>query len=281
MNSGALFDGNGLRPGLYDASVACLDPPMTVTPFDGTVDAMTAVMATARARDDRMGEFAAMYAAVTRRVRGLAAQGSFADSERMAGFVDLFAARFLEAVRARDEGRPVTRSWSVAFSASGRWRTGVLRNLLLGMTAHIGLDLGIVAAEVATGPTGHGLDAMRADFDSINAVLASLVPAVENAVSELSPAIGLLDRAGGAADAFAIARVINVARDIAWANANELAPLDPDSRAQAIDHLDEEVAERARLIENPGFVMSSVFLPIRLMERRSLGDSMDVLGAIA
>ena len=75
--------------------------------------------------------------------------------------------------------------------------------------------------------------------------------------------------------------MINVARDIAWANANELAPLDPDSRAQAIVHLDEEVAERARLIENPGFVMSSVFLPIRLMERRSLGDSMDVLGAIA
>lgn len=257
-----------------------MDPRMSVTPFDGTVDAMAAVVASARSRDDRIGEFAAMYAAVTRRVRTLAQQGSFADSGRMAAFVDLFAARFLDAVAARDAGRPVTRSWSVAFDAARQWRTGLLRNLLLGMTAHIGLDLGIVAAQTATGPTGHGLDAMHADFDSINEVLAALVPAVMAAVGELSPAIGLLDKAGGQADAFAIDRVISVARDIAWRNAGELAPLDAAARARAIDHLDEEVAERASLIVHPGFVMSSVFLPIRLMERRSLSDSMDVLGSI-
>lgn len=253
---------------------------MATTPFDATVGAMAGVTARARSEGDRVGEFAAMYSAVTRRIRHLALQGSFDDVDRMAAFVDRFAARYLDAVAARDAGHPVTRSWSVVFDAAKEWRPGVLQNLLLGMTAHIGLDLGVVAAEVATGPTGQGLDSMRPDFDAVNDVLSSLVPNVEAAVGRLSPAIGLLDRAGGRADAFAVARVIAVARDLAWRNANELAGLDATDRAAAVTHIDHEVAEMAQAIAHPGPLMSSVLLPIRLMERRSVSESMDVLGSI-
>ncbi|MBK9739713.1 MAG: hypothetical protein IPO93_09375 [Actinobacteria bacterium] len=70
---------------------------MAASPFDGTVDALAAVVSTARARGDRMGEFAAMYGAVTRRVRMLASQGAFDDADRMAAFVETFALRFLDA----------------------------------------------------------------------------------------------------------------------------------------------------------------------------------------
>jgi hypothetical protein len=253
---------------------------MSPTPFDGTVDAMAAVMQQAREQEDRIGEFAAMYGAVTRRVRYLAERGAFEDADRMAAFVDRFAARFLDAVTARDEKRPVTRSWSAAFVAAGEWRIGVLRNLLLGMTAHIGLDLGVVAAEVASGAGSTGLEGMRPDFDAVNDVLSSLVPRVEAAVGQLSPAIGLLDKAGGRADAFAISRVIAVARDMAWRNALELTSLATSERAGAVDHIDAEVAEMAHAMVHPGLAMSSLFLPIRAMERRSLGESMDVLGSI-
>jgi hypothetical protein len=253
---------------------------MATSPFDGTVAAMSAVTARARANNDRIGEFAAMYTAVTRRVRHLAEEGAFADADRMAAFVERFAARFLDAVAARDAQRPVTKSWSAAFTAAREWRPGVLQNLLLGMTAHIGLDLGVVAADVATGPAGRGLQEMRPDFDAINDVLASLVPNVESAVGRLSPGIALLDKAGGRADAFAVARVIAVARDLAWRNATELTTLNPAARVTATAHMDTEVSEMSRLIAHPGPIMSAVLLPIRLRERRSLAESIDVLGNI-
>jgi F420-0:gamma-glutamyl ligase-like protein len=121
---------------------------------------------------------------------------------------------------------------------------------------------------------------MRPDFDAVNDVLSSLVPRVEAAVGQLSPAIGLLDKAGGRADAFAISRVIAVARDMAWRNALELTSLATSERAGAVDHIDAEVAEMAHAMVHPGLAMSSLFLPIRAMERRSLGESMDVLGSI-
>lgn len=250
------------------------------TPFDATVDGMAAVVARAGERGDRLGEFAAMYGAVTRRVRALAGEGTFEDGARMAAFVDRFAARYLDALAAAQAGRPVTRSWSVAFTAAGSWRPCVLQHLLLGMTAHIGLDLGIVAAEVASGPNGVGLDRMRPDFDGINDVLASLVPRVEAAVGELSPAIGLLDKAGGRADALAVARVLSLSRRLAWHTATELAPLTGRARADAIDRLDRLVAEQARIIAHPGLILSSVLLPIRIAERRSVAECITVLGGI-
>ena len=250
------------------------------SPFDGTVDAMADLIARTRDRNDRIAEFAAMYGAVTRRVRALSEVGSFDDADRMAAFVDRFAARFLGAVAAVDAGQPVTRSWSVVFKAAASWRPTVLQHLTLGMTAHIGLDLGVVAAEVASVPGGSGLDGLRPDFDAINDVLGSLVPAVQAAIGRLSPAIGLLDAAGGRADALAVSRVIGVARALAWSSAVELTPLTGRERAAAIAEIDERVAIASRAIAHPGPVMSSILLPIRLMERRSVAEAVDELAKI-
>jgi hypothetical protein len=106
------------------------------------------------------------------------------------------------------------------------------------------------------------------------------VPSVEGAVGLLSPAIGLLDKLGGRADALAVSRVIAVARALAWHAATELAPLQGSARADAIDRIDREVAELSRLIAHPGLVLSSVLLPIRLSERQSVAASIVVLGSI-
>ena len=241
---------------------------------------MTALVARARQDGDRIGEFAAMYSVVTRRVRYLAGQGAFGDADRMAVFVARFAARFLDAVTAAQARTPVTQSWAVCFSAAGQWRPIILQHLLAGMNAHIGLDLGVVAAELASAPGSAGLEAMRPDFDGINSVLAALVPQVEAAVGQLSPAIGLLDKAGGTADALAVSKVIATARDIAWHSATELTPLSGGARVSAIRRIDGEVAELGHRIVHPGPLASSVLLRIRLTERRSVAEAIDVLGSI-
>lgn len=253
---------------------------MPRSPFDDTVEAVARVVDQSRTRGDRAGFFAAMYGAVTRHVRDLALQGSFDDADRMAQFVATFAARYLDAVAARDAGGRMTKSWQVAFDEAAKWRPGVLQHLLMGMSAHIGLDLGVVAAEVATGPHGQGLDALRPDFNAVNDVLASLVPKVEGAVDQLSPAISLLDRAGGQADEFAVSRAIAVARELAWRNATELCGIDSERRNAAMAHMDDEVAELVSAFARPGLVVSGVLLPIRMMERRSISETIDVLGSI-
>ena len=96
----------------------------------------------------------------------------------------------------------------------------------------------------------------------------------------VAQAIGLLDAAGGRADALAVSRVIGVARALAWSSAVELTPLTGRERAAAIAEIDERVAIASRAIAHPGPVMSSILLPIRLMERRSVAEAVDELAKI-
>jgi hypothetical protein len=49
---------------------------------------------------------------------------------------------------------------------------------------------------------------------------------------------------------------------------------------EAIDRIDRRVALLASAIVHPGLILSSVLLPIRLSERRSVAESIVVLGAI-
>ncbi len=106
------------------------------------------VTVTARQRRDRLGLFAVMYRQTTRTVRNRVAAGHFDDSERMCPFVERFAGRYLAPLAAYQAGQPVPRSWRVAFQASASRDTIILQHLLLGMNAHINLDLAVVAAVV-------------------------------------------------------------------------------------------------------------------------------------
>ena len=102
-------------------------------------------MDAARRESDRRGWFSALYRQTTRAVRDRTAAGAFDDPERMGRFVERFAARYLEPLRAHHDGRPVPRCWRTAFEAGGDHL--ILQHLLLGMNAHVNLDLAVVAAE--------------------------------------------------------------------------------------------------------------------------------------
>jgi hypothetical protein len=115
-----------------------------------------------------------------------------------------------------------TRSWELALQATAASRPIMLQHLLVGINAHINLDLGIAAAETAP---GHALAGLRRDFDRINEIIASLITRVEHHIAEVSPWIGLLDRIGGRHDEVIVRFSIEVARTEAWRFAVELAPL--------------------------------------------------------
>ena len=174
----------------------------------------------------RIGYFVALYERVTSNVRhALIAGNVFDDGPRMEKLDVVFANRFIEAWEQHVSGQKPTESWGAAFSRLDDPGPLVVQHLMLGMNAHINLDLGIAAATVA--PTPAQLESLRADFNRINDVLARLVKMVEVQLTTICPPLSRL------ADLVTVEERIfdfgmATSRDVAWKLAKDLvgAPRD-------------------------------------------------------
>lgn len=244
--------------------------------FDVTIAALQAIVDRSAARQERAGYFAAMYLAVTHTVRLRADAGRFADAARMERFVAGFAARYLDAHESWRSGSGTTEAWRVAFDTSERWRPVILQHLLLGINAHINLDLGVAAAELGDGSPS----AVRADFDAINDVLAELVDACQAVLGDVSPWLGLVDRIGGSGDETLIRFSLRAARRQAWAVAGRLGPLAGQARAAAIVDCDRTAAAVGRRVAHPGIWASAILLLVRGRERARPADVIALLAAV-
>lgn len=236
---------------------------------------LEALVAGFRSGGSRLGYFPALYLRVTRAVRDGIQAGRFEDGPRMARLDTTFANRYLAALHAWQEGEPCSACWGVAFEATQRWRPIILQHLLLGMAAHIQLDLGAAAAEVAPGAE---LAVLKSDFMAINGILGDLTGPVQGALDDLSPWLKVLDVAGGNLDE-ALARFgMDAVRDGAWAFAERLALLEPAARPRALGDADVAVAANARLLARPLPLMALLCLVVRIPET---GDPRKVIEALA
>lgn len=254
--------------GAGDSGERILD--LAATTIDEVLAALDAIIERAIRERSPMGYFPALYRTVTAKVQEGIEAGFFDDGARMERLDVVFANRYLDALAAFEGGGRPTRSWQAAFEAAARWRPIILQHLLVAINAHINLDLAIAAAQTAP---GQELPGMRRDFDRINEVLASLVADVRRNVGDLSPWLGLIDRAGGRRNDAVINFSLTVARREAWRFATELAPIPPDQFDGPIRLRDQQVAALAGLIVKPG-ILSAGLLVVRIRE------GSDVPGAI-
>ena len=247
-------------------------PPTTI---DEVIAQLTDIVDRARSESSRLGYFAALYRKVTLRVKLGIEQGLFEDGPRMARLDVNFASRYLAAYELYRQGQRPTASWEVAFDAASHWRPLILQQLLLGINAHINLDLGIAAVETSPGAQ---LAALQNDFDKINLVLASLVKSVREEIGEVSPWIGLLEKIDTNADDAIINFSLRVARDESWRFATKLNALDVGAQAAAIAHHDRETAALGRLVFHPpGIFFNAGLLAIRLRESNDVAHVIEVL----
>ncbi len=235
-------------------------------------------VAAARARGDRLGWFAAMYRQTTRTVRAQVAAGLFDDPERMGRFVALFAGRYLGPLEAWGNHQPVPRSWRAAFEAAASGDTIVLQHLLLGINAHVNLDLAVVAAELCPGQEIH---ALHDDFMRVNAILGALLPRVRACIGRFSPLLDVIDRVGGADDDEVLNFSIRVARDEAWGQAVMLAStVDHALRAELVDSLDRRVAVLAKVVAHPGGLLQRAVDLVAATESDDVAKVIDALGNV-
>lgn len=250
------------------------DPFGAATSVDDVLVALDAIIARSIETGSRVGYFAAMYRKVTAKVKQGIQQGFFDDAGRMERLDSVFANRYLDALRRFESSVKPTRSWGLAFEAAGNPRPVIVQHMLLGVNAHINLDLGIAAATVSPGTS---LPSLRGDFDRINEILAVQINAVEDALGEVSPFIGLLDWIGGRNEEELIRFSIEVARTEAWRFATELAPLAPDDWGGPIGARDAKISHLARVLANPGLLLEGGLLIIRSAESDDVARVIAVL----
>jgi len=234
------------------------------TSIDEVIARLDAIIERAFIERDRLGFFAVLYRTVTVAVKQGIAAGRFEDGPRMERLDVVFANRYLEAHDAHRRGGTPTNCWQVAFAAGSNRRAVIMQHLLLGMNAHINLDLAIAAADVCPGNAIAGLER---DFNEINTVLAALEAQVEREVCSLSPWIDRLDHIDPDAGRVIANFSIDRARACSWQAARRLAPLSGDARESAIAGIDADVALLGRLIANPiGLVINLNLILVRLRE---------------
>ena len=247
-------------------------PPQSI---DEVLDHLDRIITDARRTDDPLGYFAALYRDVTARVASTIEDGGFQDGPRMERLDVVFAHRYFEALEARGPGAGPPRAWRRTFAAADRWRPLVLQHLLLGMNAHINLDLGIAAVEITS---DSGLQDLKADFMRINQILGSMVEAVQRRLARVSPWMGVLDHLGGGIDeAISNFSLVRARRD-AWSFATRLASLEGQRRRQVIEAKDRATARRTDAILRPGGVLlAPVLVAIRLRETSDVASVIEAL----
>ena len=242
--------------------------------IDQIIERITEIVDEAKADRSRSGYFAALYRKVTIQVKKGIEDGFFDDGGRMERLDIIFAQRYLDAFEEYRSGGTLTRSWLFALEATEQWWPIVLQHLLLGMNAHINLDLGIAAARTAP---HEQLPDLQDDFNKINTILASLVGEVEDELAQIWIMLGLLDRFLGNIDEAIINFSMKKARDHAWSVAERLAPLNEAEQAREIERLDSEMLKLARLVRYPGIVGGMVTKIIRLGEWGAVPRIIEIL----
>ena len=118
---------------------------------------------------------------------------------------------------------------------------------------------------------------LRGDHDRVNAILASMIAAVQHDLQRVSPWLHWLDRFGARTSAELIRFSIVTARAGAWRFATTLAATDANAWDATIADRDRRVADVGRTVTRPGTWMSAGLLAIRLRERNDVRRNLDLL----
>ena len=240
---------------------------MAAKNIDEVIEQLETIVSESTVLGNPLGIFASVYLGVTKDVKEGIRKGRFQDGARMERLDVHFANRYLKAYEQYCDGLPCTASWATAFKAAGHQDLLVLQHLLMGMNAHINLDLGIAAAKTAP---GDDLAALEEDFMEINALLASRINRVQDKLSAVSPLLILLDYIGGFRDEKFAEFSLEKARDHAWKVAQRFAFLSRDEHAEAIVELDRKVSEFNQLISHPGRLIGAVLQVIKWFEKKDV-----------
>jgi hypothetical protein len=247
---------------------------MNIQTIDEVIATLDNIILECETNQNPLGYFPALYKRVTQKVKEGIASGLFDDGSCMEKLDVAFAKRYLDAWFAWRRNEPVTESWQKTFELSHQYRPIVLQHLLMGMNAHINLDLGIAAAEISKGKNP---DDLQNDFNRINEILSSLVHEVEDDLSLVWPALKLILKHTGKVDDYLVDFSMKLAREGAWKFALSISEFSDRQLELAISERDRKVAAITDVVLKPGFIASLVLWIVRITEKGSVAERIQKL----
>lgn len=199
------------------------------------------------AENNFLGIFAYVYRRTTAQIKRAIQEKQFEDNERMELLDVAFANFYLTAYQNYENNESCSASWKIAFDSKNDKIT-ILQHLMLGMNAHINLDLGIAAATFAT---GINLPELKNDFMKVNQILNDLTNEMQDRVSKVSWFMVLLDWLGKNTDELIINFSMVKAREQAWKLACRLADADKTDSISIISDTDQIIAKFGEVVKNP------------------------------
>lgn len=245
-----------------------------INSIDDVIKRQTQIVEFAQIHKARFGYFGSLYLEMTKTVKRYIAEGKFDDGARMEKLVIVFAKRYLDAFDNWQAHKPIMQSWQIALDETKRNNITVMQHLLCGINAHINLDLGIAAAQIAPGAN---INALKNDFAKINNVITSLVNRVQDKLSKICWPMKLIDKIGKDKDEQLANFSIYFAREAAWKVATDLAQLKPEEHPKYIANLDNKTAFLAKKIINPGVISNAVLKPVKWFEPSDAGKIIQIL----
>ncbi len=234
----------------------------------------------ARCKKDRSpnGYFACTYQSMTIAVLKGVQNNKFEDSARMVKLDLAFAGRYFEALAQYEKGQKCSNSWYTAFEAAKNSRLLIMQHILLGINAHINLDLGVAAASIMP---KRKIGPLKNDFGMINQVIASINQKVQESLSEICYPVGVVDQISNGHDNLAMDFAISKARQTSWAAATVLSNASSFIRPALISIIDNAAAQIASNIIASQRTPPHILAKLKDCESDDVSRNIDVLSATA
>lgn len=217
------------------------------TTIQEVLDQLDLIIENSIDRNDRLGLFAFVYRRTTAEIFKEIQLKNFEDNKRMEKMDVAFANLYIDAYKGHQNNKKVSNSWEIAF-ANENERLTILQHIMMGINAHINLDLAIATSSTMFGKE---LSDIEKDFNKVNDILFNIINEIQDRLSRVSRLLFLLDIIGEKSDEKIIDFSMRKAREQAWNNANLLWTLAPDQQGGAINGIDTVVLQLSKLIESP------------------------------
>ncbi len=232
------------------------------------LDNLDIIIEDAIAMNDCSGLFAYIYRRTTAEIAKEIELKNFQNNERLEILDVAFANLYLDAYKGYQNNQEVSRSWQYAFDQKDETLT-ILQHILLGMNAHINLDLGVATAETMMGKE---ITDIEADFNKVNDILFQITNELQERLSRVSPLMFLLDFLGNNKDEQILDFSMRKARGQSWNFANLLWALGDADNKVAIQKIDGLVLKIAERIKAPKTRLVRFFLKImKRFEQKNVG----------
>ena len=242
--------------------------------IDDVLDSLDKIIFRSVAESSASGYFAALYRQVTFEVKQGILNNYFDDGARMEMLDVVFAKRYIDAWHAWQNGKNVSQSWKAAFLFSEKQSPVVLQHLLMGMNAHINLDLGIAAAEMSR---NSDIELLKNDFFKINQILSMQVNHIQNNLSAIWPMLKKILAKTGKLDNLLVDFSMELARDGAWDFSRELWKKPDEKWLACIEKRDSKIAEKSKIVTAPKIWVKILLWIIRQGEKGTVSEKISYL----